>query len=116
MKLMKLTISKVLDRKGLINSLKNLYANLSVLERFRMVDNLPFVDDNLWSETDHIKTILDPFCEYSYEQIPFPGNSNSSSPPWESPKYLSAKIWYNSLSKEEQEKIDILVSANMPWG
>lgn len=116
MKLMKLTITKVSDRVGLAHSLKDLYCELSASERLKIVDNLPFIDDNLYTEPDHIKKILDAFCEYTYKQIPFPGNENVCTPPWESPEYISAKNWYNTLPEEQRQKIDILVAANIPWG
>jgi len=115
-KLYKLTITKVSDRKGLANSLRDLYCLASVSERLKIVDNLPFVDDKLYTEPSHIEKVLSKYCEYYYEEIPFPGNENACTPPWESPQYLEAKKWYNTLSENDRRKIDILVQANVPWG
>lgn len=54
-RLHKLTISKVLDRKGLANALKDLYYSLSIKERLHIIDNLPFIDEEMLAEKLHVK-------------------------------------------------------------
>jgi hypothetical protein len=93
-----------------------LFTLLSVSERLKIVDNLPFIDEEMWTEVSHIEKVLAPYCEYTYEQIPFPGNENTWTHPSESPAYIEAKNWYNTLSSDSQKRIDILIQANMPWG
>lgn len=116
MKLYRLTITSVSDRNGLANSLRDLYYTLSISKRFKIADNLPFVDEEMCTEVSHIDKVLSPYCKYSYEQIPFPGNTNTCTPPWESVEYIRARNWYKTLPEEDKNKIDILVKANMPWG
>ncbi len=109
----KLTISKALDRKGLANALKHISC-LSLNERLHIVDNLPFIDEEMWSKESYVKDALSPYCEFTYEEI-FPYHNNVI-PFLESPLYLSAKNWYATLSKADQEKVDLLIQGSAPQG
>jgi len=111
----RLTISKVKDKKQLAVALRKLYPTLSVIGALNIVNNLPFVDENMWTEEYTVGQDLSICCEFTYERIPFPGNENVSTPPWESPEYISAKNWYHTLSEDDRKKIDILVRGNVAW-
>lgn len=115
MRLYRLTISKYLDRKGLAIALKKIFTTTSPAELLKIVDNLPYINEDMWTEKDLINSILSGHCEFVYEQIPFPGNSDPNAPPWESPEYFKAKFWYDNLPEEDRKKVDILRRASMPW-
>lgn len=96
-KLYKLTITKVIHRTAFIRAISNIYSQLSFQERLELSNNLPFVDNALRTQPAMIKNALQICCEFSYEEIPFPGNDSICTPPWESPKYLEAKSWMETL-------------------
>jgi hypothetical protein len=112
----KLTITKSLDRKGLVKALRNMFVDLSLSECFKIIDNLPFVNEEMWSESNTITNILEAHCIFSYEDISPPYDYSACKPPWEQPEYISAKNWYDTLPEEDRTKIDILVRGNVAWG
>lgn len=116
LRLHKLTITKLTNRTMFVKAIRNLFTKLTLAESVKLADNLPFVDEEMWTCPGLIEELLGPHCEYTYEQIPFPGCSDTSIPPWESPKYLEAKKWMESLPEADQEKIHVLIQASMPWG
>lgn len=108
----KLTVFETSDKIRFMLALRDLIG-LSAKERLSVSNNLPFTYEGLVLPPEDLKNILGPICKYTYEQI---ASADPNAPPWETPKYIAAKNWYNSLSEDDRDKIDTLVKANIPWG
>lgn len=106
----KLTITKVLNRTAFVKAIDGVFGQLSLSERMKLADSMPYVDDTMMAEESFIENRLSGVCEFSYELIPQP-----YAPPWEQPEYIAAQKWYNTLSDEDKKKVDILKAASGPW-
>lgn len=109
---MHLIIHKYSDRMKLIKILRKWYSNLPLQKVLSIVDNLPFEDNDFYFPKDE-GSELDGIAEYSlYEGVSF---ENKWIAPWETTAYLDAKKWYDSLTDENKNKVDILVAANIAY-
>lgn len=108
----KLTITKILNRTGLLKALKGIYYRDSLNELLKKINNLPYEDELLHDE-DVIKEYLDGNAEYLYSRTP--ADCGNCTPPWETQEYIDAENWMKTLPEEDQAKIKILVRGNVPW-
>lgn len=106
----KLTITKLLNRTGFVKAIDGIFGSLSLSERMKLADNLPYSRGDMLATEELIDSRLTGVCEYTYELIP-----DQYAPPWEQPEYLAAVKWYNTLSDEDKKMVDILKRANGPW-
>jgi len=110
---MRLTITKVLNKYGFIDTLKDIFPDLSFRERVNFVNQLPFKNEDMYMSSEEMAQKLNGFAEYTYEQV---ASDDPHAPPWERQDYIDAMIWYNALSQEDKDKIDVIRRASMPWG
>ena len=114
---MKITITKVLNRVKLLYVLRanSIEDNLNFGQLINKIDNLScLIDSNL--DGDQIESILEGLAIFSIEKdYPEYTCNPRCCPPWQQPDYIAAKKWYDSLSKEDRDKIDILINGSGPW-
>lgn len=110
---MRLTITKVTNKLGFIAALRDIFTSLSFQERVNFVNQLPFKDEDMYMSSEELAGKLGGFAEYTYEQV---ASDDPHAPPWERQDYIDAMIWYNALSQEDKDKIDVIRRASMPWG
>lgn len=107
----KLIIYKCLDRRGLLAMMRSFYPYRTMIEIRDIVDNLPFEDVDF---TKSISSLLN-VAEFEIHRIPTAGQRDYPTiPPWETPEYLQAVAWYDSLSPEDKQKINLLRQGSGP--
>lgn len=112
MRRMKLIINKVTNKVSFILAIRDVYPFLSLIERSRIIDNLPFIDEDMYMSFEELQRKIGNYAEYTYQLA---DGEDINLAPWERQEYLDSMCWYNSLSEEDKKRIDILVRANIPW-
>ena len=111
----KLTITKVINRVSFMAAMRRLCNDLSIKDVALVSNCIPYTFDNIFNDPGEIKEILGATCEYTYQGF-IPYVENDYLLPWQTKEYVDAKNWYLTLPKDDRDKIDILVKANVIYG
>jgi len=115
---MNLIITKCLDRLKLVTFIRHKLTRYTILpkEAFYIADHLPYIKECLWrDEADHLANELNGIAEFTIELTQEEINHKLQED-FLNKKYTEAQEFYDSLSKEDQEKIDLLIQRNQPIG
>lgn len=114
----RLTITRIINKVLFTKAIKCLIPNISLAEVVNIKNQLPYIIDDLDLSHDAIDFYFKDNAKYSYEKY----EEYVESPdciciaPWETKEYTEARNWYLTLSKEDRDRVDILVKGNVPWG
>lgn len=105
---MKIVITKYIDKIKLAYALRKHFWNntRSMKTVLDIVNNLPYIED-CWGE--EYFSFLDGIAEFHFEKSEKEIDEELNNKIL-CAKYDEARIWYDSLSKEDQEKVDLLTS------
>lgn len=112
---MKLVIQKCDNKILFAKSLRQLhpiYKQLQLRDIIDLADKLPLIIERIESSPREILDLFGSFCEYTYSE----DDKESAILLYESEEYKAAMEWYQTLSDEDKNKIDILISGSRPRG
>jgi len=112
---MKLTIAKCNNRilfTKALRSIDSLYKSFSLQDIIDKLNNLPFVIENIDIDYNKAYQLFGDCCEFELESD---STINSYLAPWESEEYNDAMHWYNSLSEQDRNRVDVLVNVNLHY-
>jgi hypothetical protein len=110
----KLTITECTDRIKLMRALRAFNPSFSLRDIKRIVDAICdgkwFVVDNRLESPSEIEQFFGGSSVWLYDKIPRTIDEFDQ----EDQLYTMARLWYNSLPKEDQQEIDILIRHSAP--
>lgn len=107
----RLTITKIINNVLFMKAIRHMFGNFSLIEASNIKNELPYVLEGLCRRPKEIESYFLNNCEYIYQEYAVP-EKNIESP---SERYIDAYNWYLTLSKEDRDKVDILVNMVAPY-
>lgn len=105
-----LRITKILIRTKAIVSLRQLFPNWSLATTVSTTDYIPCSISELTLDPVEVRAKLSGSMDFTYEQDLIEEDDSF----FNSKEYLEAKDWYFNLSKEDQDKVNLLIRGSMP--
>lgn len=112
---MKLTVDKILCSRVLAaKAFRDLKPRLSMDDVFKIIDNLPYIEESCWYDRRELMERFTDVAIFSYEKTQEDIIYGFQEPYWKTKEYLDAKAWYDGLSQEDRNKVDILTRHSGP--